>query len=143
MVRYEEQGRNSLEDLLDVAIVSPTGIKVPLRDLVEVSTQKSPNLVTRENMEYTLDIYGFTQGRAFSHVINDIKTLIDETPLPNGYKVAITGEQADLQDSVGDLRLLIIVPVLYSSLEDVTVKMKLLFSGPKRSHDIDHDIEHA
>lgn len=112
MVRYEEEGRNNLNSLLDTVIVSPKGIKVPLRDIGEISTEENPNLVTRENMEYTLDIYGFTQERAFSHIISEIQTLINKTPLPDGYTIAITGEQADLKDSVGDLRLSLIIAVI-------------------------------
>ena len=112
IVRYEEEGRDNLNSLLDTAIVSSKGIKVPLRDIAEISTEENPNLVTRENMEYTLDIYGFTQERAFSHVISDIQTLVDGTSLPDGYAVTIAGEQSDLMDSVGDLRLSLIIALI-------------------------------
>lgn len=113
VVRYEVEGRNSLSDLMETAVVSPKGIKVPLREIAEISTEKSPNLVTRENMEYTLDIYGFTQGKAFSHVIREIQTLVDETPLPDGYAVTIAGEQTDLMDSVGNLRFSLVLAVIF------------------------------
>ena len=113
IVRYEEDGRNSLNSLLETTIVSPAGSKVPLREIAEISTERSPNLVTRENMEYTLDIYGFTQDRAFSHVISEIQALLEETPLPEGYAVTIAGEQSDLMDSVGNLRFSLIIAVIF------------------------------
>ncbi len=113
VVRYEEEERNSLSDLLGTTVISPNGIKVPLRELGEISVEERPNLVTRENMEYTLDIYGFTQDRAFSHVIGEIKTLVDGTPLPDGYAVVIAGEQTDLMDSVGNLRFSLVLAVIF------------------------------
>lgn len=113
VVRYEEDGRNNLNSFLETIIVSPKGIKIPLREIAEISTEQNPNLVTREDMEYTLDIYGFTQDRAFSHVISEIQTLLDSTPLPEGYAITVAGEQSDLMDSVGDLRLSLIIAVLF------------------------------
>lgn len=113
VVRYEAEGRNSLSDLLEATVISPKGIKVPLRELGEISVEERPNLVTRENMEYTLDIFGFTQDRAFSHVIREIQTLVDETPLPEGYAVTIAGEQTDLMDSVGNLRFSLVLAVIF------------------------------
>jgi len=102
-VRYAPEERDEIQDLLDQVIVSPLGIKVPLSEIAEIKEEKSSNLVTRENLEYTIDIYGYTQNRAFSHVISDIGRLITNKQLPAGYSVAITGEQAELKTSLGDL----------------------------------------
>jgi len=111
-IRYTERDRNSVEDLLDQVIVSPLGIKVPLGAIAEVSNQKSSNIITRENLEYTIDIYGYTQDRAFSHVVNDIEELINHKQLPTGYSAAITGEQSELKTSLWDLAFSLILAII-------------------------------
>lgn len=111
-VRYGEKERENLEDFLDVVVTSPRGVQVPLRDLVVVEKLQKPGLVTREDLQYTLDIYGFTYKRTFSQVIRDIKSVIGEVELPVGYEMAITGEQADLQESLSDMRFALILAVV-------------------------------
>lgn len=111
-VRYAQEDRNNIKDLLKQIIISPLGIKVPLSDLAEVQPVKSPNIVTRENLEYTIDIYGFTQDRAFSHIVSDIEKLVNEQDLPTGYSIAVTGEQSELKTSLGDLGFSLLLAVI-------------------------------
>jgi len=111
-IRYTEGDRDNLEDLLEQVIVSSLGVKVPLSDIAEVSSEKSSNLITRENQEYTIDIYGYTNERAFSHVVDDIEKIIEEKQLPTGYNIALTGEQSELKESLGDLGFSLMLAVI-------------------------------
>jgi multidrug efflux pump subunit AcrB len=56
-------------------------------------------MVTRENLMRTADVLGFTYDRTFSHVIADIQAVISEMEMPNGYEIAVTGENTDLQEA--------------------------------------------
>lgn len=111
-VRYREQDRQSVKDLLSVNITSPYGISVPLRAVATVATSKGPNVVTRENLKETINIYGYTMDRPFSHVIKDIQKELDDVEIPEGYSVQIVGENADLKESAGDLSKSLIMAVL-------------------------------
>jgi len=111
-IRYTEGDRDNIEVLLDQVIVSPLGVKVPLSDIAEVSYEKSSNIITRENQEYTTDIYGHTDGRAFSHVVSDIEKVINQKQLPTGYSIALTGEQSELKESLGDLGFSLILAII-------------------------------
>lgn len=111
-VRYREQDRQSVKDLLSVSITSPSGISVPLRAVATVETSKGPNVVTRENLQKTINIYGYTLDRPFSHVTKDIQRELDGIEIPEGYSVQIVGENADLKESAGDLSKSLIMAVL-------------------------------
>lgn len=111
-VRYREQDRQSLGDLLSVNITSPMGISIPLRAVATVETSKGPNVVTGENLQRTINIYGYTLDRPFSHVIKDIQKELDGMEIPEGYSVQIVGENADLKESAGDLGKSLVMAVI-------------------------------
>lgn len=111
-VRYREQDRQTVKDLLSVSITSPTGSNIPLRAVARVETKKGPNVVTRENLQRTQNIYGYTRDRAFSHVVKDIQKELDAMETPEGYSVQIVGENADLGESAGELGKSLIMAVI-------------------------------
>lgn len=111
-VRYREQDRRTVKDLLSVSITSPSGVSVPLRAVATVDTVKGQNVMTRENMTNTQNIYGYTRDRAFSHVTRDIQRELETMDIPEGYSVQIMGENADLQESAGDLGKSLIMAVI-------------------------------
>jgi multidrug efflux pump subunit AcrB len=57
---------DSIERLNSVLIDTAKG-KVPLKTFVTMSKVYEPNVITRENLQYTLDVYGFRDKAAFSH----------------------------------------------------------------------------
>jgi len=103
LVRYRLEDRASLDKLMNIAITTAMGNQVPLRDLVEIEVGQGANIVTRENLQSSIDVLGFTYNRTFSHVIKAINEELQSIPIPDGYAISITGEQADLSDSIGDL----------------------------------------
>jgi len=111
-VRYRAQDRQTVKDLLSVSITSPTGANIPLRAVAKVETSKGPNVVTRENLQRTQNIYGYTRDRSFSHVVNDIQRELDAMEIPEGYSVQIVGENADLGESAGDLGKSLVMAII-------------------------------
>ena len=111
MVQYDKAFRESPRDIEEVLISTPTGARVPLRDVAYVTAAWGPTVITRENLEQSIDVLGFTQGRTFSHVIADIRRALQEVPVPDGYRMAITGEQADLAESFADLRMALVLAI--------------------------------
>ncbi|MBZ2175130.1 efflux RND transporter permease subunit [Schnuerera sp. xch1] len=130
-VQYLDEYKESVDSLLDVYIDTPIGVKVPLREVAEVELNERANIITREDLEYTIDILGYTHSRAFSHITRDINDVIEEYPLPSGYSVEIIGEQQNMSDSAQDMIFLlslsivfiylILVPQFKSFLHPITV----------------------
>ena len=70
-------------------------------------------MVTKENLEYTIDILGYTDDRAYSHVTGDINEILRTWPLPRGYSAALTGESADMGESMQDMLFLLGLAVIF------------------------------
>ncbi|HBH12228.1 MAG: Putative Acriflavin resistance protein [Clostridiales bacterium 38_11] len=112
-VGYEEKNATNLEDLLNTDLTTPIGIKIPLKEIGEVYTDYRANLVERDNLTYTVKILGFTEERAFSHVVDDVEKAMEEIELPRGYRIEFTGEQEALTDSMGDMVFLISLAIIF------------------------------
>lgn len=112
-VEYMDQYRQSIDNLLDVYISTPLGAKVPLRELASVDIGNRANIITKENLEYTIDILGYTHTRAFSHITRDIQKILKTYPLPSGYSVGLTGENEDMGDSMKDMLFLLALAIIF------------------------------
>lgn len=112
-VGYMDEYKESLDHLLDVYVQSPKGVEVPLREAVTVDITERANIITKENLEYTINILGYTHSRAFSHIVRDINSVISNYPLPSGYNVGLTGEQEALSDSMKDMIFLVALAIIF------------------------------
>ncbi len=112
-VEYMDQYRQSVDNLLDVAIITPKGVKIPLREFASVDIGKRANIITKEDLEYTIDVLGYTDTRAFSHITKDVQKILDTYPLPSGYTVEITGENTAMGDSMKDMLFMLALAVVF------------------------------
>lgn len=112
-VEYMDQYRQTVDNLLDVYISTPLGVRVPLRELASIDIGNRANIITKENLEYTIDILGYTHTRAFSHITKDIEKILKTYPLPSGYSVGLTGENEDMGDSMKDMLFLLALAVIF------------------------------
>jgi multidrug efflux pump subunit AcrB len=101
------------EYLLDTYLTTAHGVKVPLSEIANISVDNRANLVERDNMSYSVNINGFTDERAFSHVVADIQDELDKIELPKGYRIEFSGEQKTLTDSVGDMAFLLSLAIIF------------------------------
>lgn len=134
-VRYEASLSADIDTLRAIPITTPLGFTVPLGELTSEEVLGRSNLVERENLNYTVRVLGFTEERAFSHVVMDIQDQIDAMSLPSGYEITFTGEQETLTESVGDMIFLlslavffvylILVPQFKSFLHPLTIMMAI------------------
>jgi multidrug efflux pump subunit AcrB len=64
-------------------------------------------------MQYTLDILGFSKDRPLSKINQDIRTVIEEFPLPAGYTAQVTGQQDDMNEALGRLAVALIFAIAF------------------------------
>src|SRR6056297_1737760 len=111
-VAYDTYNINE-DDLMNKTIISPLGVSLPLKDIGKFEIETRSNIIERENMEYSVNILGYTENRAFSHIVSNIESRVEEIPLPQGYDVEFTGEQEALTDSIGDMIFLLSLAVIF------------------------------
>ncbi len=93
--------RNSQEDLKNIYLDTPKG-KIPLTAVASIEKVIEPTLITREGLMYTINIIGYREKAAISHIIENYHKAVKEAgfSLPGGYEISNQGDIQQLNDSM-------------------------------------------
>ena len=93
VVRYEGGRPQHMETIRQAMIDTPSGARVPLSAIAEIREDRSPNFITRENIQRKIVVSCNVAGRDLRSVVNDIQEHIaQEVTLPQGYRVEYGGQ---------------------------------------------------
>jgi multidrug efflux pump subunit AcrB len=90
-----EKALATLETLL---IDTPKG-KIPLSTFSRLEVIQEPSQITREGLQYTIDVYGFREKAAISHIMQSFDQAYAGVKLPDGVEMTQTGDIAQFKDS--------------------------------------------
>lgn len=109
-VRLSSQSRQSIDDVRNLFIASPSGEQVPLKQLAEVEFKIGPNQIQREDAKRRI-IVGFNvRGRDVASIVTELQQKIDkEIKFPPGYYPTYGGQFENLKEA--QARLSVAVPV--------------------------------
>jgi hydrophobe/amphiphile efflux-1 (HAE1) family protein len=103
-VRIAEEFRRDRFDASTVRAVSPRdGSAFPLGAVLEASDVRVQGMVKRENLEPTLEVLALHGGRPLNFVTADVRAAVAGIDAPQGYSIALAGEDADMSESRGEL----------------------------------------
>lgn len=116
-VEYPPDRCNDLLKLDTLYIITPKG-PVPLQALGTFSRQQTPTLITRQGLQNTLDIYGYREKTAITHLDESVQKELQRIELPAGYSFSQEGDIKPMTDSFKALAaaLAIGLVLLYFSL---------------------------
>ncbi len=97
-VRYPESDRSSIPDINAIYIPSSLG-PVPLREIASLSKSYTRTKFTRQNLEPSVDIYGYRATAAITHIHARIKKALSGFRLPPGYKLSFEGEVKNMHEA--------------------------------------------
>jgi cobalt-zinc-cadmium resistance protein CzcA len=108
-VRLTPQNRQSIDDVRNLFITSPTGEQIPLKQLAEIEFRIGPNQIQREDAKRRI-IVGFNiRGRDVASIVEEIQEKIDaQIDFPPGYYPTYGGQFENLEEA--QKRLSIAVP---------------------------------
>ena len=93
VVRYEGGRPEDMETIRQAMIDTPSGARVPLSAIADIREDRSPNFVTRENVQRKIVVSSNVAGRDLRGVVNDIQNHIaGEVKLPRGYRIEYGGQ---------------------------------------------------
>ncbi|NLI74869.1 MAG: TolC family protein [Candidatus Riflebacteria bacterium] len=92
------QGRLWQETLGRLFVLLP-GMDIDLANLGRTERGLAATMLTRENLEQTLDLLGINADRPISAVAADVKKVIEGFPFPPGYSARLTGTPADMAEA--------------------------------------------
>ncbi|WP_150429344.1 efflux RND transporter permease subunit [Dechloromonas sp. CZR5] len=90
VVRLPEAAR-SLDGLANLLVETPAG-RVPLSRLASIEDADGPNQITRDDGRRRIVISANAQGRALSEVVADLRAVVADFSLPEGYFVTLGGQ---------------------------------------------------
>ena len=134
VLRLPEKDRsaNRLQDLL---ITTPRG-QIPLSRLATIEESDGPNQISRDNGQRRIVLSANVQERALSEVVTDMRKVIAQFQLPEGYFITIGGQfEAQEQASqrialLAVIAILLVFLVLYSRYQSVTLSLLIMANIP-------------
>ncbi|MGD9689676.1 MAG: efflux RND transporter permease subunit [Phycisphaerales bacterium] len=109
-VRYPSELRDSIENLRQTLVATPSGAQVPLGQVAMIESRPGPPMIKSENARPTswvyVDIAGIDVG---TYVKNAQRVVAAQVPLPAGYSIVWSGQYEYMQ--AARARLLIAVPL--------------------------------
>lgn len=134
VVRLPESAR-SVEGLGNILFETPSG-RVPLSKIATIEDSDGPNQVSRDDGKRRIVLSANAQGRALSEIVEDIRKVVAETKLPEGYFVTLGGQfqaQEEASRLVGLLSMVSLVlmfVVLFSRYKSVTLSVLIMANIP-------------
>jgi len=126
---------NQFNALLSMLLDTPKG-KIPLSKIASISHTKEPSLITREDLQYTLEVYGNREKVAISHIMANFEEQLEEVKLPKGVELEQIGDIKQFKASAERMIGAIIVAVvlifftLIVMFANVKIALMILFSIP-------------
>ncbi|SFN43173.1 cobalt-zinc-cadmium resistance protein CzcA [Bizionia echini] len=109
-IRLDAKNRQNLTDLQNLYVDIPSGGKIPLSELADISYTTGPAQISRDDTKRRIVVGVNVRNRDLQSVVNDIQSRINSSiQLPVGYNITYGGQFENLQSAKD--RLLIAVPV--------------------------------
>ncbi|KRH98542.1 efflux RND transporter permease subunit [Curvibacter sp. PAE-UM] len=134
VVRLPESAR-SVEGLGNILLETPSG-RVPLSRIATIEEADGPNQISRDDGKRRIVISANAQGRALSEIVTDIRRVVAESRLPEGYFITLGGQfqaQEEASRLVGLLSIVSLVlmfVVLYSRYKSVILSALIMGNIP-------------
>ncbi|MCL4132771.1 UNVERIFIED_CONTAM: hypothetical protein GTU68_032715 [Idotea baltica] len=110
VIRLDENHRKNIEDLKNLYVDTPNGIKVPLNELADINYTTGPAQISRDDTKRRIVVGVNVRNRDLQSVVHDIQDIIEnKLKLPVGYNITYGGQFKNLQSAKN--RLLVAVPI--------------------------------
>ncbi|MHC4978546.1 MAG: efflux RND transporter permease subunit, partial [Planctomycetota bacterium] len=97
----------------DILVDTPSGAKIPLAALANISREVGPNMISRENARRKIVVMCNVAGRALGDVVSDIqRSVAEQIALPPGYYVDYGGQFESAEATRNRLGILGVLVVL-------------------------------
>lgn len=121
-VRYPREIRDSLNDIVNLPVLTPSRQQITLGTVADVAIHNGPPMLRSENGRPATWVYIDGRGRALTEIVGDLQRAVaQKVKLPPGISVAYTGQFEFLERATQRLKivvpatLLIIFALLYAT----------------------------
>ncbi|HLN53857.1 MAG TPA: efflux RND transporter permease subunit [Lentimicrobium sp.] len=135
-VRLSEESRNSITDLEEITIPTPTGQRVKLKELASVKEYWGPPSIQHKRKERLVTVSAKPNGVPLGDLAKEINTVLKDVTIPQSVMVNVGGAYEDQQEAFGDIALLMVISlilvyiVMASQFESMKMPFIIMLSIP-------------
>ena len=137
VVRFDEEHRGSAERVRNAVMSTPLGAQVELGWLAEISEDRGPNNISRENVQRKIVVQSNVSGRDVASVVEDFRRNIEATvDIPEHYYVEYGGQfesgeaAARAITILSAVSILAIFLILYQEFHSVRTAVLIMVNLP-------------
>jgi multidrug efflux pump subunit AcrB len=97
---FAAKHRDKIKEIASYYIDTPKG-KIPASAILKVKKILEPTVITRDKLNYSIDIIGYRTKAAITHIVESFKKQVKDLKLPSGYEISNEGDISQLTDSMG------------------------------------------
>lgn len=113
VVRYDEASRGSIDHIKNALIDLPTGSKIALKEIAEVSSITTPHTINRENVQRKVVVSANVSERDLRGAVNEIRNEIStNVSIPKGYHIEYGGQFESEEKASSMLLITSVVAIL-------------------------------
>ncbi len=110
VVRLNHEQRKGIDDLKNLYVDLPSGGKIPLSQVANITYKKEAAKIARDNSQRRIVVGINVRNRDLQSVVDDVQLLINENiSLPVGYTISYGGQFENLKSA--EARLMVAVPI--------------------------------
>ncbi|KPA16946.1 multidrug transporter AcrB [Candidatus Magnetomorum sp. HK-1] len=135
-VQLKNAEQLSIDDILDLNIIPPSGEQITLRNVVTTKKGEGPASINRKDQQRTLTVDANVSGRDLGSVANDIQKVLLKIPRPVGYDLTLAGNYEEQQKASRELiislflAMILVYMVLACQYESFKNPLVVMFSVP-------------
>ncbi|MCC9076493.1 efflux RND transporter permease subunit [Litorilinea aerophila] len=112
-VQLSQADRASVEDILNIGLLSPTGQVIPLRNVARVQIASGPNEIVRVDRQPTISIGANISGRDEPKATADVVALLERMDFPTGIEAKLGGDAEAQADAFRNLGLALALAIIF------------------------------
>jgi HAE1 family hydrophobic/amphiphilic exporter-1 len=136
VVRFKRSATSTLTDIENIGISNPAGQIIRLGEIAQIKEYWAPPSIERKRKERIVTVSFTPYKRSLTDLQIDIQKAIDETTLPAGVMVQISGAIKEQMESFMDIALLLVISlilvylIMASQFESLKMPFIIMFSIP-------------
>lgn len=136
VIKGDESFKESISNLQQTSLQSPTGTLVPLSQVAKITIDKGPSVINRNGQVRNITVTSQIIGRDLKSISEDIEAKLSQYHLPEGYSYELGGENKELNDALKDLSMALVLAVvlvfmiLASQFESLLHPFTIMLSVP-------------
>ncbi|MCG6892218.1 MAG: efflux RND transporter permease subunit, partial [Desulfobacteraceae bacterium] len=136
LVQLADVEQRSLDEILDLTLITPSGEQVALRNLVAVEASRGPVVIDRKDQQRQVTVQANVAGRDLGSVARGVQERLGRIPRPVGYDLFVAGDYEEQQKSFRELlgslalALVLVYMVLACQYESLRDPLVVMFSVP-------------